>query len=55
MTYYEFNHWTESVKAYYDKVQDRYKGGNYLSWLDKIGYAEDKTYVRAIIKALKQL
>ena len=54
-TYYEFNHWTESVKAYYDKVQYRYKGGNYLLWLDKIGYAEDKTYVRAIIKALKQL
>lgn len=53
--YYEFNHWTESVKAYYTKVQYRYKGGNYLLWLDKIGYAEDKTYVRALIKLLKQL
>ena len=54
-TYYEFNHWTESVKAYYNKVQYRYSGGNYLLWLDKIGYAEDKTYVRAVIKVLKQL
>ena len=54
-TYYEFNHWTESVKAYYDKVQYRYSGGNYLLWLDKIGYAEDKTYIRAIIKVLRQL
>lgn len=53
--YYEFNHWTESVKAYYTKVQYRYKGGNYLLWLDKIGYAEKKTYVRALIKLLKQL
>lgn len=53
--YYEFNHWTESVKAYYTKVQYRYKGGNYLLWLDKIGYAEEKTYVRALIKLLKQL
>lgn len=53
--YYEFNHWTESVKAYYDLVQRRYKGGNYLLWLDKIGYAEEKTYVRALIKVLKQL
>lgn len=53
--YYEFNHWTESVKAYYTKVQYRYKGGNYLLWLEKIGYAEDKTYVRAIIKVLRQL
>lgn len=54
-TYYEFNHWTESVKAYYDKVQRRYVGGNYLLWLDKIGYAEEKTYIRAIIRVLKQL
>lgn len=53
--YYEFNHWTESVKAYYTKVQHRYTGGNYLLWLDKIGYAEEKTYVRALIKLLKQL
>ena len=54
-TYYEFNHWTESVKAYYTKVQYRYSGGNYLLWLKKIGYAEDKGYIRAIIKVLKQL
>ena len=54
-TYYEFNHWTESVKAYYTKVQYRYKGGNYLLWLKKIGYAEDKGYIRAIISVLKQL
>jgi len=53
--YYEFNHWTDSVKAYYSKVQYKFKGGNYLLWLDKIGYAEDKTYVRALIRVLKQL
>lgn len=54
-TYYEFDHWTDSVKAYYDLVQHRYRGGNYLLWLDKIGYAEEKTYIRALIKVLKQL
>lgn len=54
-TYYEFNHWTESVKAYYTKVQYRYSGGNYLLWLKKIGYAEDKGYIRAIIHVLRQL
>ncbi len=53
--YYEFNHWTESVSAYKSKVQYKYSGGNYLLWLDKIGYAEEKTYVRALIKVLKQL
>ena len=39
--YYEFNHWTESVQAYYTKVQYKYKGGNYLLWLDEIGYSEN--------------
>lgn len=53
--YYEFNHWTESVRAYYSKVQYRYKGGNYLLWLKKIGYAEDPGYIRAVISVLKML
>lgn len=53
--YYEFNHWTESVRAYYSKVQYRYKGGNYLLWLKKIGYAEDPGYIRAVIRVLKML
>lgn len=51
--YYEFNHWTESVRAYYTKVQYKYKGGNYLLWLDEIGYAEVPRYVYEIIKILK--
>lgn len=54
-TYYEFNHWTESVAAYYNKVQYRYKGGNYLIWLRDIGYAEDPGYIRALIRLLRQL
>jgi len=53
--YYEFDHWTESVKAYYTKVQYKYKGGNYLLWLKKIGYAEDKNYIRSVIRVLKSL
>lgn len=53
--YYEFNHWTESVRAYYTKVQYKYKGGNYLLWLRDIGYAEDLRYVREVIKVLKTI
>ena len=53
--YFEFHHWTESVRAYYTKVQYKYKGGNYLLWLRKIGYAEDPNYVRSVIKVLKML
>ena len=54
-SYYRFGHWEESVKAYRDYVQYKYKGGDYLQFLDRIGYAEDKTYtmkVRQIAKTL---
>ena len=51
--YYEFNHWTESVRAYYTKVQYKYKGGNYLLWLDEIGYAENPRYADSIINILR--
>lgn len=53
--YYEFGHWTESVRAYLTKVQYKYKGGNYLLWLRDIGYAEDPGYVRAVIGVLQKL
>ena len=51
--YYEFNHWTESVRAYYTKVQYKYKGGNYLLWLDEIGYAEDPKYIIPLNKVFQ--
>ena len=53
--YFEFGHWTESVRAYYTKVQYKYKGGNYLFWLENIGYAEDPNYVCSVISILKTL
>lgn len=43
--YFKFNNWWESVEAYRDKIQYRYKGGDYYQWLQKIGYAEDPSYV----------
>ena len=51
--YFEFGHWTESVRAYYTKVQYKYKGGNYLLWLHKIGYAENPTYICSVIRILR--
>ena len=53
--YFEFDHWTESVWAYYTKVQYRYKGGNYLLWRRNIGYAEDPNYIRAVVRVLRML
>lgn len=60
--YYEFNHWTESVRAYYTKVQYRYGQKNqintsdadYLKWLHDIGYAEDPRYIQAVVQVMKQ-
>lgn len=53
-TYYEFDHWTESVRAYYTKVQYKYKGGNYLLWLRDIGYAEAPRYINAVKQVLEK-
>ena len=46
-----FNHWTESIVFYKEKVQNRYKSGDYYIFLEKIGYAEDIHYT----KKLKQI
>ena len=46
--FFKFNHWTESVKAYRDLVQYRYKSGDYYTWLVKIGYASDPRYINKV-------
>lgn len=60
--YYEFKHWTESVRAYYTNVQYRYGQKNqintsdadYLKWLHDIGYAEEPRYIQAVVQVMKQ-
>ena len=52
--YYEIGHWTESVRAYYTKVQYKYKGGNYLLWLRDIGYAEDPGYICSLTQICRK-
>jgi len=49
--YFTFFSWRESVTAYRDYLQYRYRGGDYYKWLSKIGYAEAGGY----IKLLKQI
>ena len=45
-SYYKFDHWSESVVAYLDFIQDRYKPPNdYYKFLLDIGYAEDPNYI----------
>lgn len=60
--YYEFNHWTESVRAYYTKVQYRYCQKNqtstsdvdYLKWLQQTGYAEAPMYIQSVKEIMKR-
>lgn len=47
--YYTFDHWTESVEAYIDFIQCKYKPPNdYYKFLDNIGYAEDPEYINKL-------
>lgn len=47
--YYTFDHWTESVVAYLNYVQYRYKPPNdYYKFLSDIGYAEDPDYINKL-------
>ena len=54
-SYYAFNSWEESVKAYKDYVQYKYKGGNYYDFLNRIGYAENQTYLIKVGKIVSSL
>lgn len=49
--YHKFPHWKESITYYKNHIQNRYNGGNYLTFLSTIGYAEDTQY----LSKLKQL
>lgn len=46
--YYRFENWEQSVKAYKDYIQYKYKGGDYFRFLDRIGYAEDPYYISKV-------
>ena len=54
MDFYQFDHWTESVKAYRDKVQYKYKEGDYYEWLQELGYAEDTLYIPKVKNLVKK-
>ncbi len=53
--YYRFARWEDSVVGYMRMIQYRYKGGNYLHFLKRIGYAEDPRYISKVAKIAKSL
>lgn len=48
--YMHFERWEDSAVGYYKYVQYKYKGGSYLSFLRRIGYAEDPHYITKVIR-----
>lgn len=56
-SYYHFDRWEDSVTAYRDYVQYKYRGGDYFAFLNRIGYAEDRNYtfkVKNIVDKMKE-
>lgn len=50
-----FSHWSESVLYYKEKIQRRYKGGDYYAFLRKIRYAVSSTYTRTLKKRVAEV
>lgn len=52
--YYRFNHWSESVIAYREWIQRRYKPPeDYYRFLSRIRYASDTTYIVKLKQIVK--
>ena len=55
--YMEFDHWTDCLTAYRRYVQYKYTGrdeiGEYISWLEDMGYAEDPEYTVKIERMMR--
>lgn len=52
--YFKFNHWTESVEAYRNMIQYRYRPpGDYYKFLQRINYAKDPLYIKKLKKLTK--
>lgn len=53
--YYKYKHWSESVIAYKEKIQSRYKPGeDYYHFLTRIHYAGHPDYNRIVKQIVKK-
>lgn len=46
--YKEYPTWQKSVEDYKKHISSRYKGGSYYAFLEQIGYAENKNYIKLL-------
>ena len=42
--YARYARWQDSVRDYKERISSRYQGGDYYTFLKRIGYAEDRQY-----------
>lgn len=49
--YRRYSHWTECVEDYKKCISNRYEGGNYYTFLNRIGYASHPNYTE-LLKAM---
>ena len=52
--FYEFGHWSDSVRAYKQWIQRRYTKGDYYAFLKRIKYAEDPEYIPKLRNIVKR-
>lgn len=53
--YHRHKHWSESVKAYKEKIQNRYRPEeDYYKFLKRIHYAEDPNYINLLKSIVKR-
>lgn len=52
--YRKYDDWTDCVKDYKECISNRYKGGDYYAFLNRIRYSENKDYTN-ILKDMIQL
>ena len=46
--YRRYSHWTECVEDYKKRISNRYSGGSYYAFLNRIGYASHPNYTELL-------
>ena len=51
--YATYKTWRDSIKDYKERISARYQGGCYYAFLTRIGYAENKDYIKLLKEITK--
>lgn len=51
--YAVYHRWQDCISDYKKRISSRYKGGDYLQFLKRIGYASDKQYAAKVANIVR--